>query len=315
MNTLLILIGSTLIATALQDQFYTLFHPVGRAVMGDYIARGVWKGFHKLSRGKPALLTLAGPFALVAIVAIWSLLVVIGCACIYRSQAPSFVSVPELERLNHKTFLDFINVSLASMVTESTDLRPTESWVRTLMNLESFLGLGLVISSVSWILGISPALQGRSAAAQQILSLYETEQTTQISLLDLPEDYVRQVLLDLAAQLNALRNETLQFPIIYYFGVTNEHGSLPRMLPYLRGLALSASGAQRPPAVQFAGRILHSALHGYIELIRSRFLKSSSRAEEEVLSAYLQDNDRVALPKGGEHTPARQIEQRVFHTK
>jgi hypothetical protein len=165
-----------------------------------------------------------------------------------------------------------------------------------LMNLESFLGLALVTSSVSWILAISPALQGRSAAAQQILALYETEQATRISLLDLPEDYVRQVLMDLAAQLNALRNETAQFPIIYYFGVASERGSLPRMLPYLRDLALSASSPQRPLAVRFAGTILQSALHGYTELIRTRFLRPSPRTDEEILLAYLQDNNRIALP-------------------
>jgi hypothetical protein len=297
MNTLLIIAGSALIATALRDQFYTLFHPVRRAVIGDYLARGVWKLFHRLSQGKTTLLTFAGPVALVAIVASWSLLLVIGCACIYRSQAANFVPAPELAEFNHKSFLDFVNVSLASMITANPDLHPAESWVQTLMNLESFLGLGLVTSSVSWILVIAPALQGRSAAAQQILSLYEAEQKTRISLLDLPEDYVRHVLVDLAAQLNALRNETVQFPIIYYFGVANERGSLPRMLPYLRDLALSASDKQRPPAVQFAGTILQNALHGYIELIRTRFLKSPFRSEEEALSAYLQDNNRVALPK------------------
>jgi hypothetical protein len=217
--------------------------------------------------------------------------------CLYlRFPGCEFRLSPGIGSAQSQELLDFVNVSLASMVTAGADLHPTASWAKTLMNLESFLGMGLVTSSVSWILGISPALQGRSAAAQQILSLYEAEQTTRISLLELPEAYVRQVLLDLAAQLNALRNETVQFPIIYYFGVANERGSLPRMLPYLRDLALSASDKQRPPAVQFAATILQSALHGYIELIRSRFLKSSCRTEEEVLLAYLQDNNRVALP-------------------
>jgi hypothetical protein len=102
---------------------------------------------------------------------------------------------------------------------------------------------------------------------------------------------------DLAAQLNALRNETVQLPIIYYFGVANERGSLPRMLPYLRDLALShrISNVLRPCSLR--GTILQNALHGYIELIRTRFLKAPFRSEEEALSAYLQDNNRVALPK------------------
>ena len=53
MNILLIIAGSALIATALRDQFYTLFHPAGRAVMGDYVARAFGKspiGYRRGSR-------------------------------------------------------------------------------------------------------------------------------------------------------------------------------------------------------------------------------------------------------------------------
>ena len=80
-------------------------HPSGRAVMSKYVAPGLWRTFHKLSRDRSGPLTLAGPMAMICIVTTWSGLMVLGCACIYRTQDSHFIVPPGLESLQHRTLI------------------------------------------------------------------------------------------------------------------------------------------------------------------------------------------------------------------
>src|ERR1700730_2813132 len=64
-------------------------HPSGRAVMSKYVAPGLWRTFHKLSRDRSGPLTLAGPMAMICIVTTWSGLMVFVGVCVYLSH-PGF---------------------------------------------------------------------------------------------------------------------------------------------------------------------------------------------------------------------------------
>jgi hypothetical protein len=296
MKVALTIVGLLLIATALQDQFQSLFHPAGRGVMSDFIARIVWKICRTLSGGRPGPLSLAGPIALLLIIGTWVTLLTFGYAIMFRVHDGDFAPLANLDALRHRTFLDYLDISFAGMVTVATEVFPTHRFLRAFAISESFLGIGLVTASVSWLLGIYPALERRSSTAQQGVTIYETERETGIPLLSLPENYVQGVLLEIAAELTGIRNEVVQFPITYFFGVHNERASLSRILPYIDHIAVWASQDQERPSIRFAGTILKSALCTYLDLIAKRFLNLPCGDYRQVMTAYASDNNQEVLP-------------------
>jgi hypothetical protein len=296
MKVALTILGLLLIATALQDQFQSLFHPAGKGVMSDFIARMVWKSLRKLSSGRPGPLSLAGPLALLLIIGMWVTLLTFGYAIIFWLHGGDFAPLANLDVLHQRTLFDYVDISFAGMVTVATEVFPKHWLLRAFAISESFLGIGLVTASVSWLLGIYPALERRSSTAQLSLTIYETERETGIHVLSLPESYVQGELLKIAAELTGIRNEVVQFPITYFFASHNERASLPRILPYVDEIAKSALQDRDRPALRFAGTILKSALCTYLDLIAVRFLNLPCGDYRQVMIAYARDNNREVLP-------------------
>src|SRR3954470_17383470 len=77
---LLTVVGALLIVVALRDVFDVLFHEMGTAVLSHVVIRGVWRLFHKIATPRNELFTLAGPFALIAVVGTWAVLLIFGWA-------------------------------------------------------------------------------------------------------------------------------------------------------------------------------------------------------------------------------------------
>jgi hypothetical protein len=81
-------LGVALLALALRDIFETLFHPLGRGVVGGHIVRGVSRSARRLAARVPGLLNLAGPLAYIAVLASWTLMLVVGWALIFLPHLP-----------------------------------------------------------------------------------------------------------------------------------------------------------------------------------------------------------------------------------
>src|SRR4029453_12808914 len=72
--------GVVLVLVALRDVFDTLFPPPGRGVVGQMVIRQIWRAMRVAVRGNHAALSLAGPLAFVAVIAVWGALVIVGFA-------------------------------------------------------------------------------------------------------------------------------------------------------------------------------------------------------------------------------------------
>src|SRR3954453_8764449 len=80
-------VGVGMIALAIRDAFDALFHPEGRATFGRVIPRAVWRLLRPTGAGHP-LFPLAGPFALIAVIATWAGLLIVGWALIFLPHMP-----------------------------------------------------------------------------------------------------------------------------------------------------------------------------------------------------------------------------------
>jgi hypothetical protein len=297
--------GLFLVLLSFYEQFQTLFHPPGHGTTTDWISRTVWATFKRFARRRPASLSLAGPIALILIILTWAGLVAVGCALIYYPRLGSFAVPQDLAGRWHPSLLSALNISFASLVTVTPDLIPTNPWIRLAMILEGGVGLGLLTASVSWLLSIYPVLEGRSSLAEQAMSLFEAERDTGLDLFEMAESVLADILFGIAGELSTLRNQTVQFPITYYFGVQSRRASLEIAMPYIDGLAMRACEAQRSATLRLAGHSLDAAIMSYLRLLGERFLNLAGESKEVLLRAYNEDNLRSGLPKTAGQSRAR----------
>lgn len=92
MTTLLTLLGATFIAVALRDIFQELFHPGGGGSLSRTLMHAVWGLFRRISTRHRARLSLAGSSALLAVIAVWVVLLWVGWALVYWPHMPDSFS-------------------------------------------------------------------------------------------------------------------------------------------------------------------------------------------------------------------------------
>lgn len=72
------LLGGALVIVALRDIFHTLFHPSGAGSISRMVTRLVWQVFRSSAVRRRGWLVLAGPSAVVVVLAAWAALLATG---------------------------------------------------------------------------------------------------------------------------------------------------------------------------------------------------------------------------------------------
>ncbi|MFF1874748.1 potassium channel family protein [Kitasatospora herbaricolor] len=108
---------------------------------------------------------LAGPLAMVPVVALWAFAATIGWALVYWPHMPvSLTHSTGLDPADHASFVDALYVSLVNLTTLGLgDIAPTAGWLRIVAPIEALVGFTLLSATLSWIIGIYPALARRRA--------------------------------------------------------------------------------------------------------------------------------------------------------
>ena len=105
--------GAVLILFALRDLFHTVFHPMGRGAASDLVAHATWKVVRAVALRRRRAIQLAGPLAVVMIIAMWLVLVLLGHALIYWPQLPgSFAFAAGLNPESYRSFFAAFALSL-----------------------------------------------------------------------------------------------------------------------------------------------------------------------------------------------------------
>ncbi|MFF5446322.1 potassium channel family protein [Streptomyces sp. NPDC012888] len=284
-------VGAVLVLYVLRDVFHTLWHPTRHGGLSRLIMSSAWRVAGRMSARRRAS-GLAGPLAMVAVVAVWAVTVVVGWALVYWPHMPgAFTYAEGLRPAEHAGFPDALYVSLVHVSTLGLgDISPTAGWLRVLAPLESLVGFALLTATVSWTLGIFPALARRRALALRLSHLARTHPSAE----QVDTDAGAAVIDGLAAAVSVVTVDFMQYAESYYFYDGDDRTSLAARLPDAGNLADQASAA-RHPDVRLAAAVLRAALEDLAVTLDRRFLHTGGTARQ-VFEAFARDHGRHAGP-------------------
>ncbi|WP_411375721.1 potassium channel family protein [Arthrobacter sp. MPF02] len=285
-------LGAALILLMLADVFYTLLYPHGSGPAGRAIMRGFWLLARKLpGRGS----AVAAPLAMASVIAVWATLATVGWALLYLPHLQGgFVygaGVPQQA--------DFTEALYVSMVTLSTvgfgEIVAANPVLRLVSALEAVTGFGLLTATVSWILQTYPALNRRRALAHQLNLFREAAGPEGLEAME--PRHAAGLLESLASNVATVSIDLVAFRETYYFREVEQRGSLPATVAYAQQLASQAEQSDSRE-LQFAGRMLHTALDGLADVLRGKFGHAGETSSDVFDSYELHHRHRRAEEAG-----------------
>ncbi|WP_406000274.1 potassium channel family protein [Streptomyces sp. NBC_00829] len=290
MKWLVSLAGAGLVMFALRDVFHTLWHPTRHGGISRRVMTALWKLSQRLpfrNRGTG----LAGPLAMVTVVAMWAGTVVVGWALIYWPHIPdAFSFAAGLDPAEHGGLVDALYISLVTVATLGLgDIAPIESWLRIIAPLEALVGFALLTATVSWVLEIYPALTRRRALALRLSQLQRNDP----SPLQLDSPLGTAILDNLAAEVARISVDFVQYAESYYFHDGEDHTSLASRIPYAAALADRGSAVGHAE-VRLAASLLTTALEDLALILDQRFLHTGGTVAG-IYRAYAEDHGRSQI--------------------
>jgi hypothetical protein len=287
------IIGVAMVALAGRDAFDALFHPEGRATFARLIARAVWRAFRRAGPGHP-LFVLGGPVALVAVIATWAGLLIVGWALIFWPHMPDgFQFQPGVESAG-SDLVHALNVSLVTLTTLGFgDITPKAEALRLIVPLEALIGFGLLTASISWLLLIYPVLARRRSLAYEIWLLHAAESDTGLAADRLEPAAAERIYADLTSRLVAVERDLVNFPITYYFEEGDARFSLPAVAPYVLELARRGTSDGTPDRLRLRADLLLRAVCDLGRTAAKLFHGDAEGRPDDMLRAYARDHLRA----------------------
>ena len=283
--------GLILVGLTLRDILHELFHPGGSGAMARRVMGGLWRGFRWIGGRWPSALLLAGPVILVAVLAFWGLMLVVGWALVYWPFLPDeFRFASPLIPAEHGGFADAAYVSLVALSTLGFgDITPTSTWLRVATTTEGFIGFGLLTAGISWILMLYPVLTRRRAFANFVLILDDVAPGECAVVGEREPAEATRLLDELTARLTMLCADLMLSPISYYFHDNQPVVALPRALPRVLDAA-EQSIRSSSPSVRHAAAALRAALDRLAATIGSGHLGMEGEATSSILAAFAREH-------------------------
>lgn len=288
-------VGVALIGLTGRDIFGALFHPEGRGIFRQRMARAIWRLF-RLAPGRSPLLTLAGPVAVVVVIATWAALLLLGWTLVIWPHMPEGFHFGGAEPGGD--FLEAFNLSIVTLTTLGFgDVTPKADALRVIVPFEALLGFGLLSASVSKVLQIYPVLSRRRSLAYEISLLRQAEAEAAPALERLPPEAVERLYTELTSCLIAVERDLVSFPIAYYFADADDRFSLPAVAPYLLELAQRGDRDGMPDRVRFRARVLLESVAD-LASTTSGFHGVRAATAAEMLDAYARDHLKTERVRG-----------------
>jgi hypothetical protein len=236
------LAGVGLVAVALRDVFHTLWHPVGRGGLSTLVMNGVWRASRRSAGGRFA--AVVGPAAMVAVVLVWTSIVVAGWALVHWAHMPDgFAFDPGLEPERRTDPLDGLYLSLVTLATLGFgDIVPVDGWLRVAAPVQALVGFALLTAAVSWVGQVYPALTRRRLLALRLASLRTARGTGGT----VDTAFTAVLLESLAVEVGHVRADLGQHTGTYYFHDGHGSPSLAEMVGYAADLAVEGQRSRKP---------------------------------------------------------------------
>lgn len=287
MDILLTVFGLGLVVAGLNDIFHTLLHPSGRGRVSHWISSRIWGASrmtgHRLGR-------IAGPAAMVTVIAVWAALQALGWALIYYPHVPEgFNYSPGLDPGRYNNFSEALYISLVTLATLGYgDVVPINPWVRLLSPVQGLIGFALLTAALSWFNQIYPALGRRRALAARLHHL-EVNRYAE-NLQNVRPVTGSRVLEELAAAIAIVRIDMTQNAETYYFREGDSGIALASSIPYAAALSVQAQNSPDLD-VQLNGRILQTALDDLAKTLNKQF-GITGHSTTEIFSSFSTDHGR-----------------------
>lgn len=285
MDTLWAIVGLLLIAAIVWEVFNDLFRPGGTGALSDWVGRRLFE----LCKRAPRTLPLAGPTALVTVIALWIGGLVVGFALLYHSAYPAaFRTSTGAVPAGSSKLLSSLYFSFETLTTLGYgDIVPQSGLIRLLANIEGLVGFGLLTASVSSIVLLYPALARMRLLARGVAHIVDAERASGISLAATQSDVI---LSSLARDVTRARIDLVHFPLVYYFVSEDPKAAVPTWVRELVRLAGEARQPDRPGNVRLAGDMLDRSLHDFAAILEGRFLHTRSHNREIIFEALAADH-------------------------
>ncbi len=290
MDWLFVAVGTALVIIGGYDVFHTLLNPSGRGTISRLVFAAGWRSSRRARR----LGVAVGPASVVATIATWAALQVVGWALIYLPSFPEgFAYTNDLDPTELVPLVEAVYFSGATLTTLGFgDAVPADAWLRVLAPVEALTGFALLSASATWFLQLHGALARRRTLALRLSQLEESGFAASLTITPHPSAAV--VIESLAAQIAGARVDFVQSAETYYFRELDQRASLSTALQTAWTLAVSAE--QSPDAsVQQAGKVLDSALRDLADNLHESFLarrRSTAGSIPDVLELYSDDHRR-----------------------
>ncbi|WP_432136961.1 MULTISPECIES: potassium channel family protein [unclassified Streptomyces] len=285
MNWVVTLVGAVIVMIILRDVFHTLWHPTRHGGLSRAVMMTLWRLSARGRRGGGSA-GVAGPLGMGCVVAMWAGGVAVGWAMVYWPHMPhGFVFSGELEAERHSRPVDALYVSLVNLGTLGLgDIAPARDWLRIVAPLEALVGFALLTATVSWVLGIFPALARRRTLALRIRQMRRAARETGET--DAGPEAAE--LHGLAADIARVSVDFAQYPESYYFHDGSGDTALAGAIGHAAELA-DRGRRSADPGVRRAAAVLAAALDDVAATLDVRFLRTGG-TRCEVLAAYDRDH-------------------------
>jgi hypothetical protein len=252
----------------------------------------------RLPRRAGAVGLLAGPLSYIAVVATWTILLVLGWALIWMPQLPQGFSFDHgLNPAEHTGFLDALYLSLVNITSLGYgDIAPASAAMRVLGPVETLFGLGLLTASISWLISIYNAIGRRDSLSHEVHLAKQAEARLGEGLADADPALLERMLASFTTQLIATRRDLIHFPITHYFRTEDEDRALSGLLPFLTSLAAEASEPRRPQALKVRAEMLRMAIDDFAATLRVR-LHIPGDTTGATLEHYQADHRRARIER------------------
>jgi hypothetical protein len=292
MEWLLVAAGVAMMAIAIFDIFETLLDPEDQGRVTDRISWTVWRICKLLPK---QVMTYAGPLAYISVLFTWAFLLITGGAFIYWPFMPdSFAYDSGLDPEHRTGFMSAFYLSFVSFATLGYgDITPTATWLRILGPLQTLIGFFLLSAAITWILAIYQDIETRRTLAHETTLLKQALEEGRHTIGDLPAHSIEQLLDEVTTRFVSVSGSLNQFPITYFFRITDDRQSIAVMAMFLSDLSEELSGEDLPAEVRLRARMLSGALDHFAEALQSRFVEARPGATtRDVLKAYAEDHER-----------------------
>jgi hypothetical protein len=292
MTAVSIAFGFALIAIAVFDIFETLLDPEDQGWLTTTISWSVWR---VCKLGPAVLLSYAGPLAYVSVLVSWATLLVLGGAFVYSPHLPeAFAFDSGLDESHRNGFLAAFYLSLVTFATLGYgDISPTAGWLRVIGPAQSLIGFFLLSAAITWILAIYQDIETRRTLAHETTLLKQALEEHEMSLSELRADSVEQLVSQVTKRFVNVTGSLNQFPITYFFRISDERQSLAVMALFLCELSEELAREEVPKEVRLQASMLSGALDHFAEALQARFVDAGSNATtRSVLLAYAADHRR-----------------------